>query len=278
VTTSPMKKRALTIIPIIIIICSVGFIVFVLTTSGNVAKAQLIIDSGTVQVKHSGGSWISAQNGMDLFQSDSLKTGPNASVSVIIFESSIIRLDNNTEITLKELIHRKGETNVKIKQDAGRTWNTVSKISGIDNYEVQTSTTVASVRGTSFEVNIKEDGKTFVGIGKGTVNISRIKNSQVVETVQVNIDEAVSVEPDKIEFISYQKDDWVLKNQLKDEENMIKIKEELYLRIEPYIPELKDRYGMTDDELDVLIDHYILGDIDLPPDTPDWIRELIELS
>jgi len=35
---------------------------------------------------------------------------------------------------------------------------------------------------------------------------------------------------------------------------------------------------MTDEELDVLIDNYLLGNIDLPPNTPDWIREIIELS
>jgi hypothetical protein len=35
---------------------------------------------------------------------------------------------------------------------------------------------------------------------------------------------------------------------------------------------------MTDEELDVLIDNYLLGNIDLPPNTPEWIREIIELS
>ena len=56
------------------------------------------------------------------------------------------------------------------------------------------------------------------------------------------------------------------------------IKAELYNRIDPYIPELKEQYGVTDEELDVLLEGYILGYYDLPPETPDWIREIIELS
>ena len=58
----------------------------------------------------------------------------------------------------------------------------------------------------------------------------------------------------------------------------INVKEELYQRIESYIPELKSRYGMTDEELDALIDGYLLGYYDLPPETPEWIREIIEIS
>ena len=151
-----MRKKFLFILPVIIILCIIGVIWFALGPGVVKAesKAQLIIESGTVQVKHAGESWISAENGMILYQSDSVKTGDNASASLILFESSIIRLDSNTEVTLREIIQQEGETSVKIEQDLGRTWNTVRNISGIDNYEVQTPTTIASVRGTSFGVFI----------------------------------------------------------------------------------------------------------------------------
>ena len=58
----------------------------------------------------------------------------------------------------------------------------------------------------------------------------------------------------------------------------MKVKGDLYDRLEPYIPDLKELYGVTDEELDVLIDGYLLGYFDLPADTPDWIREIIELT
>ena len=41
---------------------------------------------------------------MDLYESDSIKTGEDTSASIILFKSSIIRLDNNTEVTIGKLI------------------------------------------------------------------------------------------------------------------------------------------------------------------------------
>jgi len=282
------RIKILFIISVVLIICIVGL--FLLTQSSNTVKAQLIIETGDIQVKHDGGSWISAQNGMDLYQSDSIKTGENASASIVFFKSSIIRIDGNTEVSIQEIIQSDDGTNVKIKQDAGRTWSTVAKISGIDNYDVQTPTTIASVRGTSFDVYIKSDGKTDVGVGRGIVNVSRLKDGEVVETINVSKDEAVTVTKDKpLEKKTYEKDNWVLQNQQKDEDiltngistyinSTINVKDALYDRIEQYIPELKELYGITDEELDFLIDGYLLGYYDLPSETPDWIREIIELT
>jgi len=291
-----MRKIFLFIIPIIIVICIIGFLWF--TLSSDVSKAQLIIDYGEVQIRHEGESWTSAQNGVLLYQSDSVKTGYNTSASIVLFESSIIRLDSNTEVTIQKILIQAEKTDVKIKQDVGRTWNTIRNLSGIDNYDVQTPTTVASVRGTSFDINVffknlSANISTSVGVGHGTIVISSFKNGKILDTIEAKKNESVTIDSDDIdkplEVKPFEKDDWVHKNQKKDDEimrlgdssyisSMINVKEELYKRIEPYIPELKERYGVTDEELDVLIDGYLLGYYDLPPETPNWIREIIELS
>ena len=76
----------------------------------------------------------------------------------------------------------------------------------------------------------------------------------------------------------FEKDEWVVENLLKDEQFRIDLKEELYSRIEPFKLELMGQYNLTEQELEVLIDGYIMGYFDLPPDTPEWARELLELS
>ena len=282
VQTINKKKKFLVIIPVIIILCLIILTWYMLSNPSSTAKAQLIIDSGTVHFKHDSGSWVSAQNGMLLYQSDSLKTGNNTTASVILFESSIIRLDSNTEITIEQIIQEEDEINVKIIQDSGRTWNTVAKISGIDNYEVHTPTTVASVRGTSFDVNISDDGNTTIGVGNGTVKVSSIENGTVKDTIETKQNQSVLIDPKKmdqpLETKPFKKDDWIIKNQQKDKELQANLKAELYRRIEQYIPQLKEEYGITDEELDVLIEGYILGYLDLPPDTPQWIKDLFTLS
>ena len=82
--TKSHRKKFLLIIPVIVIICIIGFVWFVQTP--DVVKAQLVIDSGTVQVKHSGESWISGESGMFLYQSDLVKTGNDTYASIILFE------------------------------------------------------------------------------------------------------------------------------------------------------------------------------------------------
>jgi len=278
--TTSSKIKILFIVSIVVIICIVGLFWFM--QSPNTVKAQLVIESGDIQVKHAGGSWISAQNGMDLYQSDSIKTGVNASASIVFFKSSIIRLDSNTEVNLQEMMQNADGTNVKIKQDVGRTWNTVAKISGIDNYDVQTPTTIASVRGTAFVVIVESNGTTYYGVEHGILNVSSISNGTIQDTIDVSGNKSVIIYVDMVdkslEIKSFDKDDWILENLLKDEQLVMDIKEELYKRIEQYIPELKELYGITDEELDVLIDGYLLGYYDLPPETPNWIREIFELS
>jgi predicted DNA binding protein len=92
----------------------------------------------------------------------------------------------------------------------------------------------------------------------------------------------VTIDPEKIdeplEIRPLEKDEWIMENERKDEDAIKKVKEELYERIRPYIPLLKARFGVTDEELEVLIDGYVRGYFDLPPDTPGWIRDIIELS
>ena len=275
-----MRKKILLIISIIIVLCIIGVVWLLL--SPEAVKAQLLVESGTVQVKHEGGSWTSAENGMLIYQSDSVRTGDNSSASIVLFESSIIRLDSNTEVTLQELLQQEGETSIKIRQDVGRTWNTVSKISGIDDYEVQTPTTVASVRGTGFVVIVQANGSTYYGVAHGILNVTSISNGVIQDEVDLGGNDSVIVYIDLITetltVTPFVMDEWVLENLQQDEQFREDVKEELYRRIEQYIPDLKEQYGITDEELDVLLDGYLRGYYDLPPETPDWVREIIELS
>jgi len=275
-----MNQKILMTSLFIIIISIIGIFWFISQTS-DVASAQLVIDYGTVHVKHEGGDWTSAETGMLLVQSDALRTGEDTYASVILFESSIIRLDNNTEILLKEFIRQAETTNITIEQESGRTWNTLQRISGIDNYEVQTPTTVASVRGTIFDVNVTISGRTNISVIKGEVNVSRLENGTIGDTITVNSNESVLIDPESNETLKTDpliKDEWILRNLGEDATLYEQLKSDLYNRIEEYIPELKERYGMTNEELDVLIEGYLKGYFDLPPETPEWILDIIEIN
>ncbi len=270
------------VVSIIIIFCLIGFLWFFLSPNASASeeKAQIIDIVGTVQISHDG-VWKSAENGTYLFESDSVKTGSNSSATIVLFKSSIIRLDSNTEVIIKEILEEE-ETSITIGQEAGRTWNTISKISGIDNYDVQTPTTVASVRGTTFDVYILADGNITVSVTNGTVNVSNFKDGKIINSIEVPEYLAVTVDTKNIEnkpkSEPYKQDEWIIKNQEKDEKFRGDLKEELYKRIEPFLPELRQKYGgPNDEELDALIEGYILGYYHLPKDSPEWAKKLFEI-
>jgi len=273
------KKIIFLILTIIVIICIAVFVWFSLRP--EVIKAQLVIESGTVQVKHMGETWVSAENGMLLYQSDSVRTGNNSSATIIFFKTSLVRLDSNTEVTLEKLF-REEETSITIQQDSGRTWNSVYKISGIDNYEIQTPTTVASVRGTAFVVIVWENYSTYYGVSHGILNVTSISNNVIQDSIDVSGDESVFVFIDMIneslEIVPFEMDEWVIENLLKDQQFVDDLKAELYSRINDYIIEIQAEFNISDDEIDALLEGYILGYIELPNDTPEWIKELFEFS
>jgi hypothetical protein len=277
-----IKKKYRLVVSLIIIICIIGFVWLIFNTifTEDTVKAQLIIDSGIVKVKH-GGSWTIAESGMDLYESDSIKTEDNSSASIILFKTSVIRLDENTEVTLWELI-RDEETKVTLQQNSGRTWNTVTKISGIDDYEIQTPTTIASVRGTAFVVIVQENGSSYYGVSHGILNVSGISKGVIQDSIDVSGNESVFVFIDLInetlETKPFEMDEWVIENLLKDKQFVEDFKQELYARIEEYIPALKAEYGISDQELDTLLEGYILGYFDIPEDAPKWIKDLFKLS
>jgi len=282
-----LNKKLRLIIPLIVIICVIGFVwIFFISDSvkADEPKAQLVIDSGTVQVKHAGESWTIAEDGMYLYESDSIKTDNNSIASIILFRSSVIRLDNNTQVTIKELIHDADNKGVTIQQNVGRTWSTVSEASGMENYNVETPTAVASVRGTSFDYYILLNGTIIISVGNGTVNITVFRDGEVAHTIEVPKNLSVIIESynldDPPKTKPYKKDDWIRENIDKDEELYEDLSDELRSRIEPFLSDLKgllDEYP-SDMEIDVLIDGYLSGVWDLPDDAPDWVKDLFEFT
>lgn len=272
-----VNNRLRVIIPVIVIIVVIGIVWFVFFSNfakAEEGKAQLIIESGIVEVKHSEDLWMTAEDGMDLYESDSVRTGNNSTATIILFKSGIVRLDSNTIVTIKELVKNEDVRSVTIQQDAGRTWNSVVQVCGIDNYDVETPTAVASVRGTTFDIDVGDEGTTVVKVIKGIVNVTHIKYGEIY-SVQLHENYSVTVYSDSMgKPVPFDIDDWIENNLLKDLGFKGDLKGILYERLEPYMDYLKNDVGMSDLEIQILIDGFINGDFPIPPDTPDEYKKL----
>lgn len=158
-------KIFLIILGIIILLLILG-IFFALIGSAS-PIATLNIEKGSVDVK-TGENWGPAKDGMSLNVKDSVKTGGDGKATIILYESIIIQMNPNTEISIEQLTKQ----NITISQNSGSTWSKFMNVAGINTYSVETPTTVATVRGTGFFVNVSDDGNSSdVFVGEGVVDI-----------------------------------------------------------------------------------------------------------
>ncbi len=142
----------------VVLLLIIVSLVFIMGSSTRVAF--LNIEEGSVEVD-TGKGWTTASDGMDLDLKDKVRTLDGSAV-LILYESILVQMDPNTEIAIEDL----SKKNVKLRQESGSTWNKFMSIAGIQNFEVETPTTVATVRGTSFWVD--DNG---VGVESGNVDV-----------------------------------------------------------------------------------------------------------
>jgi hypothetical protein len=102
---------------------------------------------GNVEVDE-GSGYAPATEGMELDEGAKIRTAPAGQAYVVLYEGVIVRLQENTEITLAELT----KSSQQVQQSTGSTWSKIAKLGGVQGYSVQTPTTTATVRGTSFSV------------------------------------------------------------------------------------------------------------------------------
>lgn len=153
-------NKTLIITVAIVLLAITGIAILVAPPSA--ATAILYIESGTVEVD-TGKGWQPATNEMQLDVGDSVKTG-NGEATLILLEGEVMQLEPGTEVTL-DLVSKK---KISLTQKSGETWNKVTKISGVREYEITTPTTVATVRGTEFLLDMNE-----MEVAEGDVEFER---------------------------------------------------------------------------------------------------------
>lgn len=150
------KKAIAGIILIVLVLAAVG--IYVKLTGSSTTPAILYIESGVVEINQ-GNGWQAAEHGMELRDGDSVRT-LQGTATIVFFEGEITRLSENTEIQINTM----KDDQISLSQENGGTWSRVTKLTGTRTYEVQTPTSVATVRGTSFRMDA-DQGEMFVGDG-----------------------------------------------------------------------------------------------------------------
>lgn len=148
---SKRVKVALGFLVVLVIVFGAGY--YFLFYSG-VTKAQLYVESGDVFVND-----VIGYSFMKLSEGDVIETGVDGSATVILYDSVVINLEGGTRVSLDDLTR----DNPEVSQERGETWNTFTKLSGVESYTIKNGETIASVRATSFGF---KDGYILGGEGE----------------------------------------------------------------------------------------------------------------
>lgn len=169
--TTPKKSKKGLIIGIIILVVLVGgAYAWFAATSSRTVPAMVRVDDGSVTLND---RTITSTEKLD---EDDVVATLNGHATLFLYESVIVSMEPNTRINIAELV----KEHPKVSQDSGRSWSTFTKLAGVEDYSATMGSTVASVRGTAFELS---DG--YILTGEGTVDYTFDGQSFSVEAGNV---------------------------------------------------------------------------------------------
>jgi len=272
-----MKKGLL--IGLIVLALIILFVVITRASSGPMAT--LLINKGTVQVDK-GLGWTDATNGMIMKEGYKVQTLAGSRATVVFMESTVIRLNENTEITLKNI----NKTSVSLIQQIGQTWTKMLKMSGISDYEIETPDAVATVRGTAFAVTV-QNGTSEIGVSEGVVKTDsyKIENGvhQIVASLDVGANRSLEVSSDNLgtlETKPLQMDSWIEENNQADQDYLKLLKQQLLQKYSTRISIARTLVQISDEDMNNFVNDFVEGRLSIKEklangDIPSIISPLI---
>lgn len=119
----------------------------------------------------------------------SVMTGKESLGHVIFPDNSLMSLSENTQVVVNY-----ADKQIKIVQLLGNTWHRVTKVLQGNSYSVETPNTLATVRGTEFNVAVLPNKRSEVMVKESIVDVSKIERK---EDGQVVVQDTKRVEHDK---------------------------------------------------------------------------------
>ncbi len=152
--------------------------------ANRASAARVISLRGRAVLDNPGaGAPVALERGTRLYASDHISTEAESSVRLLLTDRSIIDVGASTTLNIGEVAVTKGKRVISLRLTVGRIWSRVSTFfSGETQFEVQTKTAVAGVRGTEFVVEVTEGGATTVSVVSGSVEM-RSSSGLLHETI-----------------------------------------------------------------------------------------------
>ena len=161
-----IKNINITVLFVLAIIVGIGLWLssFTKITKMTVPFSYIRTGKGNTYIKKPNSTdWIVAKDEAILEKNDTIKTEENSTAQLYFFDSSIVRLDQNTSITLSELnIHPNNLLNSKITIDVGygHFWTKIlNLLSTSSTFSITADDAVVVAKGTSIETSFPKENQ-----------------------------------------------------------------------------------------------------------------------
>ena len=130
---------------------------------GKEKAASILSAENNVQVDYeSSGNWEQAYDGMELYYGTQIRTMEDSRVMIIFTDGTQMKLDSNTVITVEKIEGQDDQVGI-IELIKGTIWSLIRPVEegGPPAMEIESPTSVCSIRGTELAMTVGEDGQNL---------------------------------------------------------------------------------------------------------------------
>lgn len=167
------------------VMASMTILFFPASSASAGQEYRIIMMMGDVRIV-TGGAAHAAEFNEKLGGGEVIITGGASMADISMGGRGYLRVRENSKVSLASL--KKGANETDLSMDKGNVIVIMSKLKKSDSYEVKSSTTVASVRGTMFQVNGDEE-KSEINVFGGTVMANPVVNGKIERQISEMITE-----------------------------------------------------------------------------------------
>jgi FecR protein len=179
------------IVLIVLLVVGSGYYFFVVQAQAAVpSPAALLIITTPVDVDTDRSGFHPARPGQQLTAGDSVRTGDGGHAAIQFPDGSYVRMAPATVVTVTaaQLSHDGNLQSASLVQRVGRTLTNVQHLVSGATFQVGGHSVSASVRGTQFELLVREDHSNLIKVFEGTVRVTGTTTATLTAGQQMDAD------------------------------------------------------------------------------------------
>ncbi|MBZ0106988.1 MAG: tetratricopeptide repeat protein [Sulfuricella denitrificans] len=152
--------------------------------------------------------WSSASVNQGLFPGNFVRTGDLSRMALLFIDQTQLSLNQNSQLQIKQVQDPQNKQDTTVRLNKGRSWTQSKQIS--NRLTMETPSATAAIRGTDWEMDVDESGKSTLTVLSGTVDfyneqgrVTVNRNEQAIAEVgKAPVKIIISNPHDRVQWVS----------------------------------------------------------------------------